>query len=227
MTEEKFIAIIGDINDSKLLENREEIQNHFIQNLNLLNKKYEKYMASYFTISMGDSVQGLLYAEAPVTTIIREIELSMLPTEFKFGIGIGSIHTQLNRKNSQLNDGPAYHNARQALEIVEEKNHKHASSKIDTYLVIEQSEMHKVLLINTIFSLNTELKSRWTARQKEIIKAYFDNNENQYETAKALEIGQSSVSKALKSAGFYAYISSQKNVESYLLNYLVGERNDL
>jgi len=215
MNKETYIAIIGDIYDSRLLEDREEVQKKLLNLLDTMNKKYEKNWVSKSSISMGDSFQGLLKTSSPFLQIIFDIELALFPVELRFGIGLGEITTAIDPSNSQLNDGPAYHHARQAIEIIEQSEQQYATRKTNIFLS-DQKERKEVELINAIFALNTAIKSKWSNRQRDIIKSYLNNNENQYETAHALGIGQSSVSKALKSTDFYTFKSSMIDLQTYI-----------
>lgn len=47
--------------------------------------------------------------------IISEMEIEMYPVKLRFGIGIGSIVTDINRELLLGADGPAYHNARKMI----------------------------------------------------------------------------------------------------------------
>src|SRR5690625_6174650 len=111
--------------------------------------------------------------------IILDIDLALLPVEIRFGISIGEIATAIDSKNSQLNDGPAYHRARRTIEWIEQSEQQYATRKTNILLLSEQNETESDRLINAIFALNTAIKSKWSDRQKEIIKAYLENNENQ------------------------------------------------
>ncbi|SHE98528.1 SatD family (SatD) [Atopostipes suicloacalis DSM 15692] len=222
MTKQEYIAVIGDIYDSRLLENREEVQRKLLDVLETINKKYQEEWVSKCSISMGDSFQGLLKMSSPFMQIIFDVELELFPVEFRFGIGIGEITTAIDPLNSQLNDGPAYHHARQAIEIIEKSEQQYATRKTNIYLS-DQRERKEVELINAIFALNTAIKSKWSNRQTEIIKTYLNNHENQYKTAHVLDIGQSSVSKALKSTDFFAFKSSMEDLQTYI-NEMDGER---
>lgn len=227
MGKKEYIAIIGDINDSRLIENRENIQNKLLKTLDQINEKYKDHLASNFSISMGDSFQGLLKLQAPFIEILSNIEYAMMPVEIRFGIGIGELSTNLDPSNSQLNDGPVYHRARKTIERIEEMEKQYATRKTNILLLSADEETSVDRLINAVFSLNTAIKSKWTDRQKEIIKTYLGNNENQYETANALDVGQSSISKALKSTHFYTYKSALSDVQNYMKSRIEGEsKND-
>lgn len=60
-----YIAIIGDMIDSKDIPNRFEGQQQLKACLDKLNKKYQAVLASKFSITLGDEFQGLLKTKAP------------------------------------------------------------------------------------------------------------------------------------------------------------------
>lgn len=200
-----YIAIIGDIKDSRKLEHRKTSQQKFTRTLEQLNQVYQKDLAAQFTISMGDAFQGLLKDASHLMVMLFELELNLAPIELRIGIGLGDIETQLNSENSLLNDGSCYHRARAMIEQIEksEKQYEQASSNI--LLSTGGQAVHYEKLINTVFSLESAIKMKWTERQKEIIRVYLANGKNQYATAEALNIGQSSINKALNSADFYTF----------------------
>lgn len=227
MSSQEYIAIIGDIHDSRLIENREETQKKLLSVLNSINKKYHEELASQFSISMGDSFQGLLKLTAPFMQVIFDIELELFPIELRFGVGIGEMTTSIDSTNSQLNDGPSYHYARKAIELIEQSEQQYATRKTNILLLSNQTETPIDGLMNAIFALNTAIKTKWSNRQKEIIKTYLNSNENQYDTARTLGIGQSSISKALKSTNFYTYKSSLEDIQIYMNSRVDGDLNNV
>ena len=55
-----YIAIIGDIKNSKELEDRKNIQVKLKTVLNEVNEKYKLVISAKFMITLGDEFQGLL-----------------------------------------------------------------------------------------------------------------------------------------------------------------------
>lgn len=218
----KYVAIIGDIVDSKKIINREVTQKKFKNILAEINLKYSNDIASKFTITLGDEFQGLLKNRKNIMNIIYEIEMAMEPLELRFGIGIGDISTELNFSNSFEIDGPAYHRARKTIKEVESKESQYTEPHSNIMICSEDENIEIDELLNSILSVCTALKSKWTDRQKEIIYAYLSNEENQYQTAKVLNIGQPSVNKALSKARFYSYKSAIDTVNSFLSKERVG-----
>lgn len=211
-----FAAIIGDIKQSRSITDRKEVQEQFRIILQNINEKYAEDIASQFMITLGDSFQGLLKNKKAILSIIFEIELAMAPIELRFGIGLGGISTTLQRENSMEIDGTAYHRARQMIETIEGEENKYTKSETNIMLCSGEKQQKADQLLNTIFSLATALKSKWSERQKEVIYAYFNNEENQYKTAAALGIGQSSVNKALNTAKYYTYKAAMTEASLFI-----------
>ncbi len=203
-----YIAVIGDIKDSRNLGHRKANQQKFTKTLARLNHVYQKDIAAQFTVSMGDAFQGLLKDASHLMVMLFELELSLAPIELRIGIGLGDIETELNTESSLLNDGSSYHRARAMIEQIERSEKQYEQCYSNILLSTGGQAVHYEKLINTIFSLESVIKTKWTERQKEIIRTYLANEKNQYMTAEALNIGQSSVNKALNSAEFYTFNNS-------------------
>lgn len=215
-TSHSYTAIIGDVRDSKNLSGRENIQNKFKEVLDKINEDYKCDIASAFSIAMGDELQGLLKSNEHLLAIIFEIELKMSPVEFRFGVGFGDISTDLDSTNSLLNDGPAYHRARQMVEFIETNEKKYGKADYNILFCSDQSTTPIDQLINAALSLATVIKSKWTDRQKEIISSYLANEKNQYQTAESLGIGQSTVSKALSNTHYYSFRQTYDSIQMYI-----------
>lgn len=213
---DKYVAIIGDIVDSKKIKDRKAIQQKFKNILADINVKYSEDIASKFTITLGDEFQGLLKNTNNIMKIICEIEMAMSPIELRFGIGIGDISTDINFDNSSEIDGPAYHRARKMIKEIESRKSQYTERHSNIMICSEENNIEIDELLNSILSVCTALKSKWTDRQKEIIYAYISNDENQYKAAHILNIGQPSVNKALSNARFYSYKSAIDTVNSFL-----------
>ena len=74
---DKYVAIIGDIVDSKQIKDRKVIQQKFKNVLADINTKYSEDIASKFTITLGDEFQGLLKSRNNIMNIICEVEMAM------------------------------------------------------------------------------------------------------------------------------------------------------
>ncbi len=106
----------------------------------------------------------------------------MHPASARFGVGFGNITTDINKNISLGADGPAYYNARYALNIIkkeEKSKSKHLYNTIVNYSYDEnnqhsQSHSFKYIdtlldFINTNLSAMTFIESKWTNKQRKTI----------------------------------------------------------
>lgn len=213
---DNYVAIIGDIIDSKKIEDRKGVQQRFRAVLSNINVKYSEDIVALFSITLGDEFQGLLRNRGNIINIITEIEMGMAPIQLRFGVGIGDIDTDIQMRHSAEVDGPAYHRARKMVEEIESKRSQYTARSSHIMICSHENNVEIDELLNSILSVCTALKLKWTSRQVEIIYTYLLNDENQYKTAKALNIGQPSVNKALNNANFYTYRSAMNTVSTFL-----------
>lgn len=213
---EPFIAIIGDIVQSREISDRKETQNKLKAILDNINRKYADEIASKFMITLGDEFQGLLRCGKNILDIIDEIETGMYPISLRFGIGIGEMDTDINFDMPLGSDGPAYHNARKMIDEIKIKENRYETDYSNIMIWAQGENEHTAMLLNGIISLCSALKSKWTSRQKEIISCYLESDKNQYTTAEKLGINQTSVHRALDLSKYYTYQNAIDIVKSTL-----------
>lgn len=218
-----YVAVIGDIIQSKKLENRNESQKKLYDILTSINEKYASDIASKFMITLGDEFQGLLGCGENAMNIISEIEIKMYPIKIRFGIGLGEITTSINREIPLGADGPAYHNARSMIERLKSMERKAKSSYSDMMIASQGDNATVDMLLNSILSLCSTIKKKWSQRQREIVFAHIESADNQNRTAEKLGIKQSSVNKGLSNAAYYTYKNSLDIVASVLSEIKVGQ----
>ncbi len=211
-----FVAIIGDMKDSRHLENRKEVQTHLQKILNQVNKKYEKDIASRFLITLGDEFQGLLYTGKDVLRIISEIRIQLYPVCLRFGIGFGKITTDIRAEMALGADGPGYYRAREAVEQLKEREKRNRPVPSDICLKMDEKDRGTEVMLNTIFNLIYVVEKGWTIRQREIIWDMFLYEDGQQNTARRLNISQPTVQKALAAGGYYTYENALKNAAEIL-----------
>ena len=211
-----FVAIIGDLKDSRHLENRKEVQTHLQKILNQVNKKYEKDIASRFLITLGDEFQGLLYTGKDVLRIISEIRIQLYPVCLRFGIGFGKITTDIRAEMALGADGPGYYRAREAVEQLKEREKRNRPVPSDICLKMDEKDRGTEVMLNTIFNLIYVVEKGWTIRQREIIWDMFLYEDGQQNTARRLNISQPTVQKALAAGGYYTYENALKNAAEIL-----------
>jgi len=208
-----YIAIIGDIKDSKNTEDRKEVQNRLKNVLGKVNERHKNQLASKFIITLGDEFQGLLCDGTSVMHILLEIETAMHPVRIRFGFGVGAITTDINPAMSLGADGPAYYNARSAVEFLKENENKKKAIPLDYFLAAGNENDETALWVNTIFSLLKVIEDSWSERQREIIRYTLFHKENQSQIALQFKIKQPAVYKNLEKGNYYTYKQALETLE--------------
>jgi len=112
----EYIAIIGDIIDSKKIKSRRQIQEKLNRILKHVNEAYYADISAKFIITLGDEFQGLLKSFEHMLDIVKYIQREMYPVMLRFGIGFGEINTNIFFEAAIGADGPAYYAAREVIE---------------------------------------------------------------------------------------------------------------
>ncbi|MCD6322032.1 MAG: hypothetical protein J7L77_03290, partial [Clostridiales bacterium] len=210
-----YCSIIGDIINSRIIENRSEVQKKLNTVLNYLNVEYKESIAAKLTITIGDEFQGLFSSAESVFCVIGYIKMEMYPVKIRFGIGFGDISTDIVNDYAIGADGSVYHNARMALSEVKESQNKNGQPVQDTKIHYDfPSELINISILNAAISACTLIENMWTDKQREVIKLIFKNNLSQSELAKILKIQQAGVQKRLASSDYYTYKYILSTVES-------------
>lgn len=215
-TIQSFVAVIGDMKDSRHLENRKEVQVRLQGILDRLNKKYKDEIVSRFLITLGDEFQGLLSSGKYILDMVNEIRMEMYPVRLRFGIGFGQITTDIRTEMALGADGPGYYRAREAVELLKEREKKKRSVLAELCLKMDETHRDKEILLNTVFDLMYVVESGWTDRQREVIWDMLLHGDGQQNTASRLDITQSTVQKTLAAGSYYTYESALKNASEIL-----------
>lgn len=211
-----FAAVIGDIKDSRHLENRKEVQVHLQEILDRLNEKYKDHIVSKFLITLGDEFQGLLSSGEHILDMVNEIRMEMYPVRLRFGIGFGQITTDIKSEMALGADGPGYYRAREAVELLKEREKKNRPVLAELCLRLDEKDQEKEVLLNTVFDLMYVVESGWTERQRETIWDMLLYGDGQQNTARRLSISQPTVQKALAAGSYYTYENALKNAAKIL-----------
>lgn len=209
-----YVAIIGDIKESKKIKNRNEVQAKLKKILDEINKFYAKDISSKFILTLGDEFQGLLCNGANAVYIISKIERKMYPIKIRFGVGIGEIITDIDREMAIGADGPGFHKAREAIEYLKANEKRNQTNTADSRFEFDGENQASTIMINTILSLMTVIKDSWSDRQREIIWDLLEYRDSQANVAKRLNITQPSVQKSLAKGKYYAYMEAINTISN-------------
>ena len=201
-----YLALIADVIDSKMVQERLDLQKQVEKTLQKMNELFGDYLASRFTLTLGDEFQALLEVDAPVFQIIDTLRSELSPTQLRFGIGLGEIVTAIDPLQSIGADGPAYWNARAAINLVHQKN-----DYGNTQIYFSSGNDSKDLLVNALIASGEAIRSGWRGSQEEILldllkRFVYSENFSQQELARSLDINPSALSKRLKSSSIRVYL---------------------
>src|SRR5713226_7817128 len=120
-TQALCVALIADVVRSRKIQadDRAVLQETLHSATTVLNRRYRQTLLSRFAVTTGDEFQALFSTATPLPDVIWELE-QRLPVRVRLGIGLGTLTTKLQRDAIGM-DGPAWHNARDA--IVDAKTH--------------------------------------------------------------------------------------------------------
>ncbi len=221
-----YLALIADVIDSKMVQERFNLQKQLEKTLRKMNELFGDYLASCFTLTLGDEFQALLKVDAPVFQIIDTLRSELTPTQLRFGIGLGEIVTAIDPLQSIGADGPAYWNARAAINLVHQKN-----DYGNTQIYFSSGNDSKDLLVNALIASGEAIRSGWRGSQEEILldllkRFVYSENFSQQDLAQSLDINPSALSKRLKSSSIRVYLRGRAAALASIQALVKGEAYD-
>ena len=218
-----FLALIADVIDSKMVQERFELQKQVEKTLQKMNELFGDYLASRFTLTLGDEFQALLEVDAPVFQIIDTLRSELTPTQLRFGIGLGEIVTSIDPLQSIGADGPAYWNARTAINLVHQKN-----DYGNTQIYFSSGKENQDFFVNALIASGEAIRSGWRGSQEEILldllkRCVYSENFSQQDLAQSLAINPSALSKRLKSSSIRVYLRGRAAALASIQSLAKGE----
>ena len=221
-----YLALIADVIDSKMVQERFDLQNQVEKTLQKINELFKDCLASAFTLTLGDEFQALLKVDAPVFQIIDTLRSELKPTQLRFGIGLGEIVTDIDPLQSIGADGPVYWNARAAINLVHQKN-----DYGNTQIYFSSGNDSKDLLVNALIASGEAIRSGWRGSQEEILldllkRSVYSETFSQQELAQSLAIQPSALSKRLKSSSIRVYLRGRTAALASIQDLAKGDGHD-
>ena len=221
-----YLALIADVIDSKMVQERFDLQKQLEKTLQTMNELFGEFIASNFTLTLGDEFQGLLKVDAPVFQIIDTLRSELTPTQLRFGIGLGEIVTDIDPLQSIGADGPAYWNARAAINLVHQKN-----DYGNTLIYFSCGKEKQDFFVNALIASGEAIRSGWRGSQEEILldllkRCVYSENFSQQDLAQSLEINPSALSKRLKSSSIRVYLRGRAAALASIQSLAKGEAYD-
>ena len=221
-----YLALIADVIDSKMVQERFDLQKQLEKTLQTMNELFGEFLASSFTLTLGDEFQALLKADAPVFQIIDTLRSELTPTQLRFGIGLGEIVTDIDPLQSIGADGPAYWNARAAINLVHQKN-----DYGNTQIYFSCGKEKQDFFVNALIASGEAIRSGWRGSQEEILldllkRCVYSENFSQQDLAQSLAINPSALSKRLKSSSIRVYLRGRAAALESIQSLAKGEAYD-
>jgi len=221
-----YLALIADVIDSKMVQERFDLQKQLEKTLQTMNELFGEFLASNFTLTLGDEFQGLLKVDAPVFQMIDTLRSLLTPTQLRFGIGLGEIVTDIDPLQSIGADGPAYWNARAAINLVHQKN-----DYGNTQIYFSSGKEKQDFFVNALIASGEAIRSGWRGSQEEILldllkRCVYSENFSQQDLAQSLAINPSALSKRLKSSSIRVYLRGRAAALASIQSLAKGEAYD-
>ena len=221
-----YLALIADVIDSKMVQERFDLQKQLEITLQKMNGLFADYLASCFTLTLGDEFQALLKVDAPVFQIIDTLRSELTPTQLRFGIGLGEIVTAIDPLQSVGADGPAYWNARAAINFVHQKN-----DYGNTQIYFSSGKENQDFFVNALIASGEAIRSSWRDSQEEILlnllkRSVYSESFSQQDLAQSLSINPSALSKRLKSSSIRVYLRGRAAALASIQSTVKGEEDE-
>jgi hypothetical protein len=218
--------LIADVIDSKMVQERLDLQKQVGKTLQKMNELFGDYLASRFTLTLGDEFQALLKVDAPIFQIIDTLRSELTPTQLRFGIGLGEIVTAIDPLQSVGADGPAYWNARAAINFVHQKNDYGS-----TQIYFSSGKENQDFFVNALIASGEAIRSGWRDSQEEILlnllkRSVYSESFSQQDLAQSLAINPSALSKRLKSSSIRVYLRGRAAALASIQSTVKGEEDE-
>lgn len=168
---------------------------------------YPSEVVTPFKILRGDEVQGLYKGILPTPQILRRLRYLFYPFQLRIGIGLGEIEKGLDKDSSWQMNGPAFYQARAALDQIKADN-DFTLTKINSIYNVDLS-------INTILLLIDTIQKKWTNSQWDAIHVYEDLGTYK-KAGKKLGIAFQNVEKRCNAADWKQVEKAESNINNII-----------
>ena len=213
MTQQYFV-IIGDMVGSRAIRERQKVQEAFQQALQQVQQEYEQEIVSPLTLTIGDEFQTVLSKANRFFAMINRLEEHLPEIRFRYGLGVGTISTALNRKAAIGMDGPAFHFARQALEQARQYQRR---------FVFACARPEVAKRVDLLFNWIDVVTSTWSKEKHRILRLS-QLRLTQKAIAEIIGISQPAVSQHISQPAFRLVLQTQQVIEEEI-GYLLEEKS--
>ena len=188
-------VLIGDLVESRRIVDRPAFERLIDHELESLHERYAeefRWMAPLKRVLGIDEIAGVLRNPWRVFDIAVGINLAIWPQRFRFALATGAIDIGLDQHDVAKMDGPAFHQAADALQRARDNG-------LGFVLAIPERSVQACRLAEALADLHHLIVANWTRREAQAVRA-FRSFGTQAIAAKHLDISQQAVSDALRRA---------------------------
>jgi hypothetical protein len=203
-------VVLGDVVASRKIEDKEASQRKLEKACLEVNRNFAEDIYADFKILKGiDEIEGVLLNIASVYKIMDTMLEQFYPHSMRFVLVLDYIDTAVESREVSRMDGPAFHRASDLMKDMK-------GSRLMFRMSIGDEIMDKTVAgeVNLIFLL----KKGWSPGQCRILREYGKMG-TQNMAAKALDITQQAVSKALNRSMWKEISSIEDDLNYVLRNY--------
>jgi len=150
-----MIAAIIDIVASRDIDTskRKEMDENIRLLLDNAYRRFKEYCVAYPSLTQGDSIELLVNSWQPIVFLFH----NLLMRELSFRVGLGTGKIVIKKENADESDGPAFWNAREALDEIKQMKYMARSADFRIGKLSSDEEINmvttSVLCLTTLLSL--------------------------------------------------------------------------
>lgn len=213
-----FVAIVGDMEDSRGAPNRASFSKTLERELRGVNARFaEDIWAPLVTVRGLDEISGVLKRPDRSFEVCACVNERIWPRRFRWGIGRGTIDVGMRTRDAGAMDGAAFHAAAEALTRAEDEKTLYAITSgsaaegADGAWALAQASMR----------LYAEIVARWTPTVPRVAAALRDAP-SQVEAARALKMKPQHISQIVRRGS----ITELHEFENAVRQWLGGSHRD-
>jgi len=229
LNSKKYCALIADMVSSTKINTQErtELQLNLEEAMSKYNAKYKDSIEAKIDFSSGDQLQALFRNAQNAYIFACDFRETMFPVKFRIGLGIGDWSINFPGKNTNMQDGSSYHNARKAFEYAHKLNKNmiiHSDSEMDAYINVLIAQEYSIFNSQSpgqreVFTKYKEMYPIYPTLKKEcdVASIYIDKG-NQKAIAEKLGTSRQNINNHVHAGSIYGQRDLQGAIILFLSN---------
>ncbi len=162
----KYVVLVADLVSSRKIVERSAVQEKLTTCLRRLNSGKKEGLLSPYTITLGDEFQSVFATPGRIFRDALTVLIALYPVEVRFVFAVGEISTSINSKQTLGMDGPAFHEARGAIERLK---------KAKGLFAVAGPEPAGLDLVNHSLALVSHAIRKWPRSRLEILRGILEH----------------------------------------------------